>query len=106
MEGYLGEFPLSPGMAAQVPKTKAGLALMYIEHYGQIEGDHHRAWVIDQVARILMGTPVLLKAARWKRPQGVHSELRFSTGEPSKKYLAWRAEGEVQGYDYDEGIAP
>jgi len=23
--------------------------------YGQIEGDHHRAWVIDQALRILAG---------------------------------------------------
>ena len=24
--------------------------------YGQIEGDHHRAWVVDQALRILAGS--------------------------------------------------
>lgn len=30
-------------------------ALVIIERYGGIEGDHHRAWVIDQVVRKLKG---------------------------------------------------
>ncbi len=54
-----------------------------IERYGQIEGDHHSKWVIDQVARILMGD----------------------------LYPAWvidMRDGEdgPDTYSYDEGIAP
>lgn len=32
------------------------LALEYISRFGQIEGDHHSKWVIDQVARVLTGS--------------------------------------------------
>lgn len=32
-------------------------ALTIAKQYGQIEGDHHRAWVIDQMVRALMPTP-------------------------------------------------
>lgn len=30
-------------------------ALIIIAEYAGIDGDHHKAWVIDQVARILAG---------------------------------------------------
>lgn len=30
-------------------------ALNLIERYGGIDGDHHKTWVIDQVARALLG---------------------------------------------------
>ena len=30
-------------------------AMELIERYGQIDGDHHKAWVLDQVARVLKG---------------------------------------------------
>ncbi len=32
---------------------KVAAALKLIERYGGIDGDHHKTWVIDQVARIL-----------------------------------------------------
>lgn len=30
-------------------------SLVIIEQYGGIDGDHHKAWVIDQIARVLCG---------------------------------------------------
>lgn len=30
-------------------------ALGIARQYGQIEGDHHRCWVIDQMVRVLLG---------------------------------------------------
>jgi hypothetical protein len=30
-------------------------ALSVIEHYGGIDGEHHKTWVIDQVVRALLG---------------------------------------------------
>ena len=33
--------------------TKIQAALQVAFDYGQIEGDHHRAWVIDQMVRAL-----------------------------------------------------
>lgn len=31
------------------------LALNCAKQYGQIDGDHHKAWVIDQMCRYLLG---------------------------------------------------
>lgn len=72
---------------------QAGWALAYIESYGGIDGDHHKTWVLDQVARILNGTPVIAKVARWgpsdDYPDGFE-ELRFTTQEPpSPSYTLW-----------------
>lgn len=58
-------------------------AMSFIEQYGQIDGDHHKTWVLDQVARALKGD----------------------------KYEAWVVEmmdGEdgPDTYGYEEGIAP
>ncbi len=30
--------------------------LEFVWNYGQIDGDHHKAWVIDQIVRILCGS--------------------------------------------------
>lgn len=50
-----------------------------IERFGQIDGAHHKTWVIDQVQRILLG----------------------------EHYDEWRDAYEADGeYSYDEGIAP
>jgi hypothetical protein len=35
--------------------AKVDKALGLIECYGQVDGDHHKAWVIDQIARVLLG---------------------------------------------------
>lgn len=83
--------------------TPADWALEYINRYGQIHGDHHKAWVLDQVARILHGTPVLVRLARWD--DGTE-DYRFDTGVPSADYLEWRKETEDTGYEYEEGVAP
>lgn len=107
MQGYLGEFDTDEGKDL----TREQWALKYIMYYGGIDGAHHKAWVLDQVARILHGTPVICKEARWDNG---HAELRFTTGEPTQSYRDWVAEarGEYDEendeyeYEYDEGWAP
>jgi hypothetical protein len=107
MNGYLGEFDTTEGD----DKTREAWALTYIMSYGGIDGSHHKDWVLDQVARILHGTPVVCKEARWDNG---HSEIRFTTGEPTQAYLDWVNEcrgeydpdEEEYEYGYDEGIAP
>lgn len=95
---YLGEFPLA------LTATSTEWALTLIGDYGQTDGAHHKQWVLDQVARVLLGTPVIVTEARWTD----HApEMRYRTGKPSKAYLAWVEEMRQGGeYDYDEGIAP
>jgi hypothetical protein len=108
-EGYLGEFPVDIAQSEFKDYTPADWAMYFIGSYGQFDGGHHKAWVLDQVARILKGTPVIVKEARWT---GHSPEFRVSTGEPSQEYLDWVEtmkapdEGGEDQYDYDEGTAP
>jgi len=112
MEGYLGETPVTSLKGTPFEDYDAAdWALEYAARYGQINGDHHTMWVIDQMARILLGTPVKVVVARWENGQ---YEYRISTADPSQDYLAWVEEmkgdvdpetGETE-YGYDEGIAP
>lgn len=95
---YLGEFPAPDSDEANYSKEE--MAIEYIGRYGYIDGDHHKQWVLDQVARILMGTPVLVTEARWSDG---NSEIRLRTGEPSAEYFEWRGENFDED---DEGIAP
>ncbi len=77
---YLGEKRVS------CKKSQSEYAIEFLSMYSSIDGDHHKQWLIDQVARILMGTYVSVVEASWDDGQ---KELRYSTGEPSKKYLEW-----------------
>jgi len=51
--------------------------------YGGIDGDHHKAWVIDQMVRILAGDEYA----------DIVADARFGVDGP-------------ETYDWDEGIAP
>ena len=106
MEGYLGDFPVDISTTEFKDYTPQDWVLSYIYRYGQIDGEHHKTWVLDQVVQLLNGTPVILTEARWANG---HTELRYTLGEPSEKYLAWVKEykGEdEEEYGYDEGIPP
>ena len=87
--------------------TATDWALRFIGDYGQIDGDHHKLWVLDQVARILHGTKVEVTLATF--PNGEH-EYRYETSDPSPDYLGWvedlTRDDDGNEYDYDEGIAP
>lgn len=109
MEGYLGEYTISIKETPYANYGPTAWALYFIECYGGIDGDHHKQWVLDQVARILCGTPVVVTEARWL---GGQRELRVHVDEPaSERYQKWVAEvkdGEdgPETYTWDEGIAP
>ena len=110
MDGYLGTTEVDVNQHPEYSKyTQADWAMLFIEKYGQIDGDHHKAWVLDQVARILKGTEVHVSQAKWDNG---YTEDRFSVGPPSFKYLNWARDilgEEIDGeyeYDYNEGIAP
>jgi hypothetical protein len=112
MEGYLGEKKLVSLFGTPFDSfTEADWAMEYIGRYGGIDGNHHKAWVLDQVARILKGSPIEVSLAKWSNG---HEEYHFTTGKPSKEYKKWVKEmlgekdketGEYE-YDYDEGVAP
>lgn len=110
MEGYLGQTPINISQTEYKDFTLQQWAIEYIGRYGGFDGAHHKDWVLDQVARILHGTPIFIEEAKWSNGE---SELRFRTGDPSKDYLEWvremqgemDEEGETE-YEYNEGIAP
>lgn len=109
MKAYLGEILLEPSGTLEFSKYgPSDWALYFIERYGQIDGEHHKLWVLDQVARILNGTPIIIKLASWSNGT---SEYRISTGEPSPQYFEWvsqmrAGEDGPNTYGYDIGIAP
>lgn len=81
-------------------------ALLYLFKYGQIDGAHHKTWVLDQIARILNGAPVTIKKAQWTD----HApEYRFNVG-TSPSYEKWvqnmKFDENGEEYDYDEGCPP
>ena len=109
---YLGETPVDltthPVYASYTP---AQWALEWIHQYGQIDGAHHKAWVLDQVARILNGTPVTAKMASWSDGQ---QELRLDLQDPpTPEYNEWvlmtlgpKDDDGEHLYSYEIGIAP
>ena len=112
---YLGENPIEQFNTPYAQYSNVDFAMLFNEKYGQIDGAHHKQWVLDQMVRILKGTEVLIMEARWKRKNGtILSEYRLETAKPpSEEYLKWRdacrgktyADGSREYY-YDEGIAP
>lgn len=107
MQGYLGEFPVVIARSPFAGWDPARWALHFVEMYGGIDGAHHKQWLIDHVARILLGAPIRVTQARW---EGGHAEYRFEVG-PCKAYTKWVAEmkdGEdgPDTYSWDAGIAP
>lgn len=107
MNKYLGEQTVTDPKILEEFNDPIKAALRLIERYGGIDGDHHKAWVLDQVARALHGAPVDVKIAVWtdSRP-----EIRTNVGS-CISYLDWVLEMKngkegPDTYDYDEGIAP
>ena len=103
MKGYLGEFDVDLAKTKYWLWGKEEWAIFWIGMYGQIDGDHHKLWVIDQVMRILQGTKVIVSEARWENG---HKEYRFVlTDSPSKVYENFVDQYEKED-DWDTGIAP
>lgn len=108
MENYLGEFDVDIKSTEFKDYTSSDWAMYFIERYGQIDGDHHKAWVLDRVSQILKGTKVIVKEAKWDNGE---SEYRVTLDKPSKEYHQWvvymkYGEDGMDTYSYDEGIAP
>ena len=100
---YLGKTIIPQSKTPYKNLDRQGLSLEYAFRYGQIDGGHHKQWVIDQMTRILLGTPVIFSLAKWDDGE---EEYRIETGQPSKAYLDWVKKLKGDDYAYDEGIAP
>ena len=61
MEGYLDETIVDVKNSEYKDYDEKDWALLYIEMYNGIDGAHHKDWLLDQVARILKGTEMIVK---------------------------------------------
>lgn len=108
MNGYLGEKIINIQESEFKDYTPSDWAMYFIERYGHIDGDHHKLWVIDQIARIIKGSEIILKQASWDNGE---TNWRVSLGEPTEIYKQWvidmkNGEDGPETYSYDCGIAP
>jgi len=78
-------------------------ALELAVQFGGIDGDHHKAWVIDQMVRVLTGCPTIQLPLE-------DGSLVDDLGESGEYRELVRAacEGEdgPETYDWDIGVAP
>ena len=107
MKRYMGEFPVDIAASPFAKYTPSDWALYFIGRLGDIDGAHHKMWVLDQVARILNGCEIRIVEARWSSGT---TEYRVTTAECAQ-YNAWVAKMQAgedgpTTYVWDTGVAP
>jgi hypothetical protein len=108
MKGFLGESIVEISNTPFKDYTSFDWAMYFIDHFGQIDGENHKLWVLDQVVRIHKGVKPQVKLAKWGSGQ---EEYRVKLGEPTVEYLDWVEEMKIgkegdDSYSYDCGMAP
>jgi len=108
MKGYIGESPIDWKTHPELKDmTEKDWALLMAFQHAQVDGAHHKTWVIDQMVRILNGAEITVKEAEWASGETV---IRWTVGS-SDDYIEWvkkYADGEdgPETYEWEEGIAP
>lgn len=90
--------------AVREQQERINRALEYVVRFGGIDGDHHKAWVIDQVTRALTGCPMETKTSTDVRGK----PYSYQAQGKSKEYLklvteAKDGEDGPNTYDWSEG---
>jgi len=82
-------------------------ALDVATYFGQIDGAHHKAWVIDQMVRALTDCPIVKATAEDSRGNPYEYET-FGESEAYKKLIADYKMGKdgPDTYSWDVGIVP
>ena len=82
-------------------------ALLVASSYGQTDGDHHKAWVIDQMVRYLTGCPLVSREAidAYGKP---YTFLSLGESDEYRSFVAQHNAGEdgPDTYGWSGGIAP
>jgi hypothetical protein len=61
-------------------------AMLWIELHNGFNDEDQKDWLLDQIARILLGNKIIVKEVLWENGC---SELRFQLAEPSPDYINW-----------------
>jgi hypothetical protein len=93
---YLGEEKVDVEQSKFRGWTPTQWALFFMDEYGSIKGAHHKQWVLDQVRRILHGTPVVVTRAKWSNGE---LQVKIGTGEPTAAYLEWMKKAQALTFD-------
>lgn len=82
-------------------------ALEYAGRYGQIDGAHHKMWVIDQMVRALLGVPEATFTGTDARGEFYEFEAQTSN-ESYAAFVREYCDGEdgPETYAWDIGIPP
>ena len=82
-------------------------ALDIADGNGQIDGDHHKAWVIDQMVRALTGCPMETRTAVDCHGTPYTYEAQGESDE-YRQFIEDHNHGEdgADTYSWDEGITP
>lgn len=80
-------------------------AIDYAVLYGGIDGDHHKAWVIDQMVRALTGCPMVEAEAVDSNGQPYTYETQGES-EAYRQLVADACQGEDGPGTWSVGIAP
>ena len=107
--GYLGETVVDIKDTEFKDYTTNDWVLLWIEMYN-VDGAHHKDWLLDQIARLMNGTKVIIKLAKWDSGDGITTEDRVTLDEPTEQYHEWvrgqTIDEDGEEYDYDCGGAP
>lgn len=94
-------------MSETISNERIRKALDVAVRYGQIDGAHHKTWVIDQIVRVLTGCPEEEKTATdCHGTEYVYTALGES--QEYKDLIADACDGEdgPETYGWDTGIIP
>ena len=82
-------------------------ALDIAVQFGGIDGDHHKAWVIDQMVRALTGCPLIERQLTGYNG-APYTFFEQGKSEAYSKLVAQACDGEdgPQTYEWDEGCPP
>jgi len=108
MEGYLGEKVVEKDETPFSRYTQLDWIGYFIDHYGGIDGSHHKQWLLDLTMRLCHNAPVRIKLAQWADETGkiIHEEWRPEVLDPEDSYEGWISEREANGDDWDRGTPP
>lgn len=100
---YLGEYPVELDASPFRSLDQKELAIYFMGRYSQLTGAEHKAWVLDQVARILHGGQIAdLRKVVWTKGD---PEYRFTISE-SPEYQRWLSALLKKYPNYNCGLAP